>query len=147
MEFPKYDPCYCTQDQVRNSRSTPSTGQVSPIQDFGFGQGAPFREPAPNLHLEFLEFSEKAVGLSHGFCIQLASIRFPAALARLKWGCSSAGRAPDLHSGGRRFDPDQLHQFILGLLLSWLERTPDKGEVGSSNLPRPTKIMVAQLKH
>ena len=26
-------------------------------------------------------------------------------------GCSSAGRAPDLHSGGRRFDPDQLHQF------------------------------------
>src|SRR3954464_8785817 len=30
-------------------------------------------------------------------------------------GCSSAGRAPDLHSGGRRFDPDQLHQ-----LLPWL---------------------------
>ena len=27
-----------------------------------------------------------------------------------KWGCSSDGRAPDLHSGGRRFDPDQLHQ-------------------------------------
>src|SRR5665811_2438319 len=26
-----------------------------------------------------------------------------------KRGCSSAGRAPDLHSGGRRFDPDQLH--------------------------------------
>jgi hypothetical protein len=26
-------------------------------------------------------------------------------------GCSSVGRAPDLHSGGRRFDPDQLHQF------------------------------------
>ena len=25
------------------------------------------------------------------------------------WGCSSVGRAPDLHSGGRRFDPDQLH--------------------------------------
>ena len=33
-----------------------------------------------------------------------------------KWsrGCSSAGRAPDLHSGGRRFDPDQLHQLIPG---------------------------------
>ena len=30
--------------------------------------------------------------------------------ATLPWGCSSAGRAPDLHSGGRRFDPDQLHQ-------------------------------------
>jgi hypothetical protein len=26
-------------------------------------------------------------------------------------GCSSAGRALDLHSRGRRFDPDQLHQF------------------------------------
>ena len=27
-------------------------------------------------------------------------------------GCSSVGRAPDLHSGGRRFDPDQLHQVV-----------------------------------
>ena len=24
-------------------------------------------------------------------------------------GCSSAGRAPALQAGGRRFDPDQLH--------------------------------------
>ena len=30
-------------------------------------------------------------------------------------GCSSAGRAPDLHSGGRRFDPDQLHQIELDI--------------------------------
>jgi hypothetical protein len=27
------------------------------------------------------------------------------------WGHSSAGRAPDLHSGGRRFDPVWLHHF------------------------------------
>ena len=27
------------------------------------------------------------------------------------WGCSSAGRASDLHSEGHRFDPVQLHQF------------------------------------
>ena len=27
------------------------------------------------------------------------------------WGCSSAGRAPALQAGGRRFDPDQLHQY------------------------------------
>ena len=27
----------------------------------------------------------------------------------------------------------------------WLERTPDKGEVGSSSLPRPTKITVVFL--
>ena len=26
------------------------------------------------------------------------------------WGLSSAGRAPDLHSGGQRFDPARLHQ-------------------------------------
>ena len=33
------------------------------------------------------------------------------------WGISSAGRAPDLHSGGRRFDPDILHhRFVLFVL-------------------------------
>ena len=26
------------------------------------------------------------------------------------WGCSSAGRASDLHSEGHRFDPVHLHQ-------------------------------------
>ncbi len=37
--------------------------------------------------------------------------------------CSSAGRAPDLHSGGHRFDPVQVHltnetvQYILQKLL------------------------------
>ncbi len=59
-----------------------------------------------------------------------------------KRGCSSAGRAPDLHSGGRRFDPDQLHQFgsmnptwacssggIAGRRFEQV-RTPDKGEAG-----------------
>lgn len=30
------------------------------------------------------------------------------------WGLSSAGRAPDLHSGGHRFDPDRLHQRLFG---------------------------------
>ena len=37
----------------------------------------------------------------------------------------------------------------LGLKLSWLERTPDKGEVGGSNPPRPTNLVqigaIAQL--
>ena len=27
-----------------------------------------------------------------------------------RWGFSSAGRAPALQAGGRRFDPDYLHQ-------------------------------------
>ena len=50
-------------------------------------------------------------------------------------GCSSAGRAPDLHSGGRRFDPDQLHQFDWASSSGGLAarrvnhvRTSDKGE-------------------
>ena len=28
------------------------------------------------------------------------------------WGLSSAGRAPDLHSGGHRFDPGRLHHVL-----------------------------------
>ena len=33
----------------------------------------------------------------------------PARGTRTQWGISSAGRAPDLHSGGQRFDPAILH--------------------------------------
>ncbi len=36
-------------------------------------------------------------------------IALPATGQRLR-GLSSAGRAPDLHSGGHRFDPGRLHQ-------------------------------------
>jgi hypothetical protein len=32
-------------------------------------------------------------------------------LEEFVWGHSSAGRAPALHAGGRRFDPVWLHQF------------------------------------
>ena len=35
----------------------------------------------------------------------LCSLRFSKS-----WGSSSAGRAPESHSGGRRFDPALLHQ-------------------------------------
>ena len=31
--------------------------------------------------------------------------------AGFPWGISSVGRAPALQAGGRRFDPDYLHQF------------------------------------
>ena len=34
----------------------------------------------------------------------------PAARQQATWGLSSAGRAPDLHSGGQEFDPPRLHQ-------------------------------------
>ena len=30
-------------------------------------------------------------------------------LSNQLWGVSSAGRAPALHAGGHRFDPDTLH--------------------------------------
>ena len=48
--------------------------------------------------------------------IQLLGLR-PAAPAQAGpwfWGCSSAGRAPALQAGGRRFDPDHLHQPFSG---------------------------------
>ncbi len=44
------------------------------------------------------------------FRVQSASINH---MIRRFRGCSSVGRAPDLHSGGRRFDPDQLHQRLV----------------------------------
>ena len=59
---------------------------------------------------------------------------------RVVWGCSSVGRAPALQAGGRRFDPDHLHQYLklrAGSSVG-LERALDKREVGSSSLPRPT---------
>ena len=58
----------------------------------------------------------------------------------IKRGCSSAGRAPDLHSGGHRFDPVQLHQNGTGdgPVAQLVEHTPDKGGVDSSSLSRPT---------
>ena len=34
------------------------------------------------------------------------------------WACSSAGRAPDLHSGGQRFDPAQVHQYLERLAIA-----------------------------
>ena len=57
---------------------------------------------------------------------------------------SSAGRAPGLHPGGRRFEPGRVHhQGIHPRAYSsvWLERTPDKREVGGSNPPRPTNVV------
>ena len=38
---------------------------------------------------------------------------FPLCYFKSLWGCSSAGRALEWHSRGRRFDPVQLHHLIL----------------------------------
>ena len=60
------------------------------------------------------------------------------------WARSSAGRAPGLHPGGRRFEPGRVHHDFLSETWAyssvWLERTPDKREVGGSNPPRPTSF-------
>src|SRR5271166_4716404 len=37
----------------------------------------------------------------------------------LIWGCSSAGRAPALQAGGRRFESDHLHHFGGVELIGW----------------------------
>jgi hypothetical protein len=39
----------------------------------------------------------------------MTSFKVPGSMAGLTRGCSSAGRAPALQAGCRRFDPDQLH--------------------------------------
>ena len=43
-----------------------------------------------------------------------------------------------MQAGGRRFDPDHLHQMLRAGSSVGLERALDKREVGSSSLPRPT---------
>ena len=47
-------------------------------------------------------------------------------------GCSSAGRAPALHAGGHRFEPDHLHQILGGSKLmayannlNYIKRNPE----------------------
>ena len=45
---------------------------------------------------------------------------------KMVWGYSSAGRAPALQAGGRRFDPDYLHQKPLVLRGKPAKRLPRK---------------------
>ena len=69
----------------------------------GKGQGttgSTFR----TLYSKFIEVVSEAAGF------MLAALHPIGLEKQFSWGCSSVGRAPDLHSGGRRFDPDQLHQ-------------------------------------
>src|SRR3954447_5770805 len=51
--------------------------------------------------------SSRPIGLDYILAREQSGMVAPGTEQR---SCSSAGRAPDLHSGGRRFDPDQLHQ-------------------------------------
>ena len=41
--------------------------------------------------------------------------------ARLKWGCSSVGRAPALQAGGHEFESHHLHSIPLGIVILYLE--------------------------
>jgi hypothetical protein len=79
---------------VSGSRSTPYVA-LSPLEMTGYWRASPCGEALHPTGLGL--FPRSGVLLSR---------KQPAT-----WGCSSVGRAPDLHSGGRRFDSDQLHQF------------------------------------
>ena len=82
----------------------------------------PFQSKCPGLLLKVSEVVRVAVGLEPmvlhpvGLDLNQAPVIQPGA-NKSKRGCSSAGRAPDLHSGGRRFDPDQLHQLAYDPML------------------------------
>ena len=41
--------------------------------------------------------------------------------ARLKWGCSSVGRAPALQAGGHEFESHHLHSVLLRTVILYLE--------------------------
>jgi hypothetical protein len=43
---------------------------------------------------------------------QAVEQRSMATIIEAEWGFSSAGRAPALQAGGRRFDPVNLHQYL-----------------------------------
>ena len=61
---------------------------------------------------------------------------------KLKWVYSSVGQsAPTRYKEQGEVASDNGLYKSLGLQLSWLERTPDKGEVAGSTPARPTKFV------
>ena len=56
-----------------------------------------------------------------------------------KGACSSAGRAPDLHSGGRRFDPGQVHKVHKWFAAVMRCSRKRHGATGCRNGSRPYK--------
>ena len=63
-----------------------------------------------------------------GGCANCKSSEVPLQAAYLKcdWGISSAGRAPALQAGGRRFDPVILHQLQGNVLGKAVKYSLDK---------------------
>src|SRR6266481_7267769 len=61
-----------------------------------------------------------------------AAIRVPQR-SRSSWGRSSAGRAPALQAGCRRFDPDRLHQDLRSLTTAYAQ--VGKQDVSSGGFP------------
>ena len=62
--------------------------------------------PDPPLFLRWLQLTDEPLG------------RKQIAVSVHDWGISSAGRAPALQAGGRRFDPVILHQSSMPVLLT-----------------------------
>ncbi len=68
-----------------------------------------------------------------GICVSLAQLVEQLTLNQWVWGSNPQGDTT-----------------LMGLQLSWLERTPDKREVGGSSPPRPTinfGLLVKRLTH
>jgi hypothetical protein len=55
-------------------------------------------------------------GVSLVFLLSCLFFFLTSLVHRLRWGCSSAGRAPALQAGGHRFEPVHLHQTRLSLV-------------------------------
>ena len=75
----------------------------------------------------------------------------PCSLLGTGRGCSSAGRAPALQAGGRRFDPDHLHQPAMRekrLRPDFQFRHGDVSKVGQAphRLFEIVKIMLSELR-
>ena len=67
-------------------------------------------------HGRLLPAPRIAPGDALGHFLRKSLPRTPPILRAKLWGLSSAGRAPDLHSGGQEFDPPRLHHFFFGYL-------------------------------
>src|SRR5262249_5713408 len=54
------------------------------------------------------------------------------------WGRSSAGRALEWHSRGRRFDPDRLHQYSQWFMVNWSSR---RFSIVTTFVTEPTSVV------
>ena len=113
--------------------------------DFESSASTSFTTPALALVLDYTG-NLKSMSISYWHAMS------PFAILNKKRGCSSAGRAHDWQSWGRRFDPVQLHQKIEGqpqwlpfLLFSFLEVWPSAYWFLNSGLRPPAFTFIPYI--